>query len=81
MTINWFSSLNAMNSDTSAYFHVIQSVINAACPTSFCSLDVAAARVVRISWQNLFYLLPSSNQSIVNIIFIVFHFLSDSCFL
>lgn len=68
MTVNWFNSINASGSDANAYSSVIQSVISSACPTGYCALDFAAARVVRISWQNLFYELPYVNQSIVSLI-------------
>jgi hypothetical protein len=68
MTINWFSSIDGTGSDASAYYSVIQSVISSACPTGSCSLDFAAARVVRINWQNLFYELPYINQTIVSTI-------------
>ncbi|CAF1151504.1 unnamed protein product [Rotaria sp. Silwood1] len=62
--INWFSSTNATGSDASIYNDVIQSVIKFACPTSFCSTNFAAARVTRITWQNLLYEFSSVNKSI-----------------
>jgi hypothetical protein len=67
MTMNWFSSTNPTTNDTSAYYSIIQSAISAACPTTYCSLNVAAARVVRINWQNLVYVLPYTNQSLVSL--------------
>jgi len=67
MTINWFSSINATASDTIAYYDVIQSAITSACPVANCPPTFAAARVVRINWQNLIYELPYVNQSIVSI--------------
>ncbi len=67
MTINWFSSTNSNTNDTSTYYSIIQSAISAACPTASCSLNIAAARVVRINWQNLAYVLPYTSQSIVSL--------------
>jgi len=67
MTINWFSSTNSNTNDTIAYYSIIQSAISAACPNAYCSLNIAAARVVRINWQNLVYVLPYTSQSIVSL--------------
>ncbi|CAF4350151.1 unnamed protein product, partial [Rotaria sordida] len=64
IAINWFSSTNSTGSDASTYNNVIQSVVTAACPTTFCSPNFAAIRVVRITWQNLLYELSYINQSI-----------------
>lgn len=69
MTINWFSSTNATGSDASTYYNIIQQAIASACPTASCPPTFAAARVVRINWQNLVYELPFVNQSIVSTIF------------
>ncbi|UJR30966.1 hypothetical protein I4U23_018478 [Adineta vaga] len=63
MTINWFSSTNASESDVQMYSEIIQSAINSACPTTHCSSQFAAARVVRIHWQNLVYELTNVSQS------------------
>ncbi|UJR30967.1 hypothetical protein I4U23_018479 [Adineta vaga] len=63
MTINWFSSTNASESDVQMYSEIIQSAINSACPTTHCSSRFAAARVVRIHWQNLVYELTNVSQS------------------
>ncbi len=73
MTINWFSSTSATASDTVQYYAIIQSAILSACPTQFCSLNFAAARVVRINWQNLVYLIPYTSQSIVSFYFNLSH--------
>ncbi len=76
MTVNWFSSANATTSDTLQYYSIIQSAVSSACPTGYCSLNFAAARVVRINWQNLVYLLPYANQSIVSFNFDRSHYRS-----
>ncbi|CAF4729120.1 unnamed protein product, partial [Rotaria sp. Silwood2] len=65
ITIDWFSSTNSTGSNAGAYNNVIQSVIMSTCPTFSCSLDFLAARVVRITWQNLVYELSSINKSII----------------
>ncbi|CAF0869133.1 unnamed protein product [Adineta ricciae] len=64
ITVSWFNSINASQSDASVYYPIIQRTISEACPTKSCSLNFAASRAVRIEWQNLFYQLPENNQSI-----------------
>ncbi|CAF4808619.1 unnamed protein product, partial [Rotaria sp. Silwood2] len=65
ITIDWLSSTNSTGSDASTYNNVIQSVIMSACPSLFCSLNFVAARVVRITWQNLAYESSYINKSII----------------
>lgn len=69
ITINWFSSINASQSDFNTYYTIIQRTVNNACPVQTCSLNFAAMRVVRVDWKNLQYQVPNSNQSIVSLIF------------
>ncbi|CAF3508982.1 unnamed protein product [Rotaria socialis] len=63
MTINWFSSINTSCSDADEYCSIIRSAIISACPTSSCPLNFAAARAVRISWQNLLHVVPYLNRT------------------
>ncbi|UJR15672.1 hypothetical protein I4U23_002606 [Adineta vaga] len=64
ITINWFNSINASQSEINAYYPIIQQTISEACPTQSCSLNLAASRAVRIEWKNLTYQLPDNNQFI-----------------
>ncbi|CAF1580921.1 unnamed protein product, partial [Adineta ricciae] len=64
ITVSWFNSINASQSDVNVYYPIIQRTISEACPTKSCSFNFAASRAVRIEWQNLFYQLPENNKSI-----------------
>ncbi|CAF3955011.1 unnamed protein product, partial [Adineta steineri] len=64
ITLNWFSSTNATQSEIDTYNVIIQRTVNEACPVQSCTLNFPAVRVVRINWQNLFYNLTNNNQSI-----------------
>jgi hypothetical protein len=73
--INWFSSLNASQSEINTYYPIVQRTVIDACPVLFCSLDFASIRVLGINWKNLQYQLPGSTQSIVSFILKYFFFI------
>ncbi|CAF3972099.1 unnamed protein product, partial [Adineta steineri] len=64
MTLNWYNSIDSNTRAINNYSDIVQSTINSACPISFCSNQFLAVRVVRITWNNLIYELPHTNQSI-----------------
>ena len=66
MTINWFSSLEANQSQINAYYPIIQETVIEACPFSNCTLNFTAVRAVRVDWKNLYYQLPETNRTIVS---------------
>lgn len=66
ITVNWFNSVNASQSDLSVYYPIIQRTVSDACPVQSCPPTFAAVRVVRIDWRNLYYQVPNSNQRIVS---------------
>jgi hypothetical protein len=69
ITINWFSSISANQNSSGVYDPIIQQTINDACPTESCPSNYAALQAVRITWSNLTYQPPDSNQSIVSFLF------------
>ncbi|CAF3404455.1 unnamed protein product [Rotaria sp. Silwood1] len=64
ITVNWYSSMSANQTDANTYNAIIQAAVSEACPTQSCSSDFAAVRVVRISWQNLYYTSPGNSAPI-----------------
>ncbi|CAF0850637.1 unnamed protein product [Rotaria sp. Silwood1] len=64
ITVNWYSSMSANQTGANTYNAIIQAAVSEACPTQSCSSDFAAVRVVRISWQNLYYTSPGNSAPI-----------------
>ncbi|CAF3697466.1 unnamed protein product [Rotaria sordida] len=68
ITIDWYNSLSANQTNANVYNAVIQQAVSESCPVQICPTNFAAVRVVRISWKNL-YSSPSAISSPISLSF------------